>query len=132
MAGNFNIRPDRRSGPLLASAIVLFLGALGVAIVVTASGQNPYQALLVFVVFAAVVPVLALLLRATPQRTLHSLYSWIRSRKEMESRIYQPRAVRTKVRYGTNLPPSAADVKDLKGGTSNWVPSNVPPRKREP
>lgn len=131
MSAPFQFRPDRRSGPLLASTLVLFLGALGAAVVVTASGKNPYFGLLIFAAFAGVVPVFTLLLKATPQQTLTSLYSWMRSRRDRPEEEYQPRAVRSAHNYGTNRPPSAADLKELKGGTNNWVPSKTAPSPKK-
>jgi len=124
--GQFQFRPDRRSGPLLASTLVLFLGAIAAAVVTTASGKSPYFGLLIFAGFAAVVPVCVIFLRATPQRTLTSLYSWIQSRDTHPKADYQVRTVRATRTYGTNRPPSAEDLKDLKDGPHNWVPSNVP------
>ncbi|WP_437225630.1 hypothetical protein SH661x_004155 [Planctomicrobium sp. SH661] len=132
MPANFQFRPDRRSGPLLASTLVLFLGAIGAAVVVTASGTNPYVGLAIFAGFAAIVPVFVFLLRVSPQRTLTSLYSWIKSREFRETEEYKPKAVRSVRDYGTNRPPSVADLKELKNGTNNWVPSNVPPPSRKP
>jgi len=133
MAGQFQFRPDRRSGPLLASTLVLFLGAIAAAVVTTASGKSPYFGLLIFAAFAAVVPICVIFLRVTPQRTLTSLYGWIQSRNTQPKTDYQLRTVRTTRAYGTNRPPSVDDLKDLKDGPNNWVPSktSAPSSKRQ-
>jgi len=129
MAGNYQYRPDRRSGPLLASTLVLFLGAIAAAVVTTASGKSPVVGICIFVAFAAMTPVFLWMLRATPQQTVGSLYIWLRSRETKPKTDYQPRPVRAQRTYGTNRPPSTEQLKDLKDGPNNWVPSNVPPAK---
>lgn len=130
MPGKIQFRPDRQSGPLLASTIIMFLGAIAAATVTTASGQNPLMGLLIFVGLAAVIPVFLLLVHTTPQKIISSLIFWAKGRKAPPKTNYQPRAVQATRRYGTNRPPSATELKEMKGGTNNWVPANAPTSRR--
>jgi len=127
MPGKIQFRPDRQSGPLLASTVIMFLGAIAAATVTTASGQSPVVGLLLFVALAAVMPVFLVLIRTSPQRMVSSLAQWAGQRRKRPQANYQPRPMRATRTYGTNRPPSATELKEMKGGTNNWVPSNTPP-----
>ncbi|MCA8997242.1 MAG: hypothetical protein KDA80_09650 [Planctomycetaceae bacterium] len=132
MAGNHGIRPDKRSGPLLASALVVFLGGLGVAIIMAAGGADPAAGLTIFGAGLGLIFCLALLGRAVPSTTLSDLYGWVTSKDSRPAVDYEPRAVgQRRHEYGTNRPPTAEEVREMKESPNCWVPNSLgPPRRR--
>lgn len=133
MSHRFEFRPDRRAGPLLASAMVIFLGGLGVAIVAAAGGSDPIAVLIIFGCVIGIVLCLSLFGRAAPSQTLGRLYGWVTSKEARPAMDYVPKTTREKaIRYGTNAPPSADEVRDLKEGLNNWVPGRTPTARRRP
>jgi hypothetical protein len=73
------------------------------------------------------------LLRDRPEGSLRESFAWL-SRKPAEAPVdYEPKVKRAeRVRYGTNRPPTAEELRDLKDGDRNWVPSNTPAGQRRP
>lgn len=131
MSHHFDPRPDRRAGPLLASAMVIFLGGVGVAVVVAAGGGNPEAILFIFGGVILLVLLMSLFGRAVPTGTLERLYGWVGSKQARPAMDYMPKTAREKsIRYGTNQPPSVDELRDLKDGPNTWVPGRNPKSRR--
>lgn len=129
MTGEIDKGPSRRAGPLLAAAIVLFLGAFGAAAIIAGGGGDPLLVLLTFGGgLAAIVCFGWLLGRAGSAST--AVYRWVFSREARPAYDYspKPRSAQCK-QFGTNRPPTANEVRELKEGLRNWVPSNTPNRR---
>lgn len=123
MARKFESRPDRWAGPLLASTLVMLLGGVGVAVVVAVGGGDPLVCLVLIGCLIFCVLIFGYLLRAVPSNTLSSQFGWTRSRQARPENEYSPEAIRTRHRYGTNHPPTVEEIRDMKDGLHNWVPS---------
>lgn len=130
MSGKFQHRPDRRAGPLLASSLVVLLGGLGVAVIVAVGGTDPLLIVLLAAGLALLLLFMGFGLRTTPSSTLSALYGWVRSRNARPPKEYAPRIRREERDYGTNQPPTADELRELKDGTKTWVPSSTPRREK--
>lgn len=133
MSEKFDGRPNRLIAPLFASSFVCVIGAVGVTIVIILSGGNLVAASGLLLFLACCIILGVLLLRVVPATTLEATYSWVRSRHAKPENEYDPkRAATTRKSYGTNHPPTAEEVRELKDGLNNWVPSNTPGRRLSP
>ncbi|SFI76205.1 hypothetical protein [Planctomicrobium piriforme] len=132
MTRNFDVRPDRRAGPLLASTLVMLLGAVGASAVIAGSGGDPYIGLLIFLGVIGAALIFGYVMRSTPSTTLTSRFGWLASKDARPADDYLPRAMRIKRSYGTNHPPTVEEVKDLKGSVNNWVPAKGASSGRAP
>jgi hypothetical protein len=131
MSGKFEGRPDRRAGPLLASSLVMLLGALGIAILAAAGGKDPYIGLFVFLGALGGVLVFGYLVQHLPTGTMSTRFDWMKSKDARPANDYAPQPRRPRRQhYGERQPPSVEDIRDLKEGLNNWVPSNAPRRKK--
>ncbi|WP_437186147.1 hypothetical protein SH668x_003287 [Planctomicrobium sp. SH668] len=130
MAGNFQYRQDRSFSPLVATAAVLLLGAIGAGVIVASTGTDAIHGIVIYFCIVAFIPVLGVLFRAQPVRTLSSVYGWMRKspkkvRKEYALRTSQPVRV-----FGGNQPPTAEALKEMKEGSiRNWVPDQASAKK---
>lgn len=130
MAGQFDSGPNRYAGSLFASALVLFVGAVGGAGLFAAAGGDPLAALLVAGSGLGLLPLLAWLARSSGG-TSAAAYKWVFSREARPPQEYTPTRRRSTARHcGTNQPPTVDEVRELKEGLRNWVPSNTPGRRR--
>jgi hypothetical protein len=132
--GGYKFRSSRNSGGVFASTVVLTLFTFGV--IVAGSAAFPRQPGMVWLIAigGAILSLLIVwLLRDRPDGSLRDSFAWL-SRKPREASIdYQPQVKRPdRVRYGTNRPPTAEELRDMKEGDRNWVPSNTPAGNRRP
>lgn len=124
---------SRLAGPMLASGLVFLLGALGTAFIASAGGGNPLiggvilgGGLLAFVLFWLI---LSLLFRSATG----GAYRWVFSKQSRPELPYEPQRRKTRQdSYGTNRPPSADELRELKDSPRTWIPSNSRRRRSEP
>ena len=105
-------------------------GGLAMSFIVAAAGGDPVAALAVFGGVVAIALVLGWLFRAVPSVTLASRFSWAASRDARPANEYAPRRRKRRDTGATNRPPTAEELRDLKDGIKNWVPSNTVSGKR--
>lgn len=132
MGNNYKFRSDRNSGGLFASTVVLTIFVFGLIIVGSvAFPRDPGTVWAVAGGGFLLILLLVWLLRDRPQGSLRERFNWL-SRPPAEAPLdYQPEVKRPeRVRYGTNRPPTADEIRDLKEGDRNWVPSNTPAGRR--
>lgn len=125
-------RPNRIAASLLATALVLLLGALGAAVVMAAMGGDPLSIPAIFGCALAMIVLVTWVTRATPS-TRSSVYNWVRGRHMRPAHMDYVPSVREGSRrkhFGTNTPPSVDDVRELKEGGNTWVPSKARSRKK--
>jgi hypothetical protein len=128
MNSQFDSRPNPQTGPILASSLVLLLGAVGAAAIIAFSERGSSQAVLLLS-GAILVPMSVLfLLRSRPQNLVAEKFRWLGSREQQPQLDYLPEAMRQRRRYGTNAPPSVSEVRELKDGLKNWVPNQCHPK----
>jgi hypothetical protein len=123
-------RPSRIAGPLLASMLVVLYGAIGAAVLIAGGGGNPLTALLILGGVLILFGLFAYFIQSIPRSPMDSAYSWIRSRQARPDDLYLPKIRRSRQHYGENAPPTVDDVRELKEGLNNWVPSNVSGRRK--
>lgn len=133
--GNSNqYRSSRNSGGLFASTVVLTIAIFGGIVVGSvAFPRDSGTVWLVAIAGSLFTLLIVWLLRDRPAGSLRESFAWL-SRKPAEAPVdYEPKAKRAeRVRYGTNRPPTAEELRDLKDGDRNWVPSNTPAGQRRP
>ncbi len=131
MSGSFKFRSDRNSGGLFASTVVLTVALFGALFVGMLS--NPDQPAIVWIAGGGgllFLFVLVWLLRDRPNSGLRDSFGWLSRRTKEQSVDYDPQLIKSgPQRFGTNLPPTADEIRELKDGDRNWVPSNVSRRK---
>jgi hypothetical protein len=118
-------RPDRHSSSIAAAMLILVEAVTGVAFVLLLVSPSPDRT---FLIIAAAVLLLAIVvgwLYGRPVSILSETMSWVMSRKARPERVdytlsQRPVSFR---RFGTKTPPSVDQIRDLKSGTNNWVPS---------
>ncbi len=126
MPGDFRPSNSKFAGSILAACIVGLFGALGIAFVSAASGGDPVITLGVILGGACGLFLVIWLLNTTSNVSPRACYNWVFSKNARPKADYEPRRKRTKKEdYGTQTPASAEEVKDLKDGLRNWVPSNT-------
>jgi len=132
MSDKFEVRPGRLAGPLLASGLVILLGALGIALTIAAGGGNGFTAFIVFLAIILCTPLIALLFRSRPVNLLASRFGWMTVRDPNDTGDYVPRAMRQRRRNATNHPPTVEEIREVKEGLNNWVPAagGRSPKKR--
>ncbi|WP_437191820.1 hypothetical protein [Planctomicrobium sp. SH527] len=132
---NIDSKPGRLVGPILASSLVVFLGALGISATVAISGKDPGTALLIFLGCLVGTCFLAFLLGNKSVDLLSTRFGWMMSRENRKTTEYIPQAMRIKRRFGTNLPPSANEIAEAKQSLNSWVPApnkrTSPPSKQD-
>jgi hypothetical protein len=131
MSGTFRFRSDRNSGGLFASTVVLTVALFGALFVGMLS--NPGQPMMVWGVGGGGLFGLLLLvwlLRDRPNSQLRDSFGWLSRRPKEQQLDYDPRLIKSgPQRFGTNQPPTAAELRELKDTDRNWVPSNATARK---
>lgn len=131
MSGNYKFRSDRNSGGLFASTVVLTIALFGALFVGMLS--NPDRPAIVWIGGAGAMLFLFFmvwLLRDRPASGLRDSFGWLSRRSKEQPLDYDPQLLKSgPQRFGTNLPPTADEIRDLKDGDRNWVPSNASPRK---
>jgi hypothetical protein len=132
MGNSYKFRSDRNSGGLFASTVVLTLFVFGGIVVGSvAFPRDPGTVWLVAGGGFLFILLMVWLLRDRPQGTLRESFSWMSRRSSEPSVDYEPRVIKAeRSRYGTNRPPTAEEIRDLKEGDRNWVPSNTPAGQR--
>lgn len=132
MGNSYKFRSSRNSGGLFASTVVLTIFVFGMIVVGTLS--LPHQPGTVWGVAGGgflFILLMVWLLRDRPQGSLRENLKWLSKRPVEAPLDYQPEVKRPeRVRYGTNRPPTAEELRDLKEGDRNWVPSNTPAGQR--
>ncbi len=119
---------------LLATTFVVFGGAAVCALIATAFSSRPSErALTLGAVFAAML-LLLWVLRERPRNELkETRYFWLlrrrpkRQKTVVEIRFQRPRKP---TQYGTNRPPTAEQIRELRENVNTWVPASAPPRRR--
>ena len=128
---NFKFRSDRNSGGLFASTVVLTVALFGALFVGMLSSPN--QPAIVWLTGGGGLLGLFLvvwLLRDRPNSSLRDSFGWLSRRTKEQTVDYDPQLIKSgPQRFGTNLPPSVEEIRDLKDNERNWVPSNASPRK---
>lgn len=131
MGGHFKYRSERNSGGLFASTVVLTIALFGALFVGMVS--NPNQPGIVWIVGAAGLLGLMLLvwlLRDRPHSSLRDSFGWLSRRTKEQTLEYDPQLIKSgPQKFGTNLPPSVEEIRELKDNDRNWVPSNASRRK---
>lgn len=132
MARSHPIHRNRHNGSLVAATLVVFMGAAGAAAVMAGGGADPVLAL--FVVGGAIVLIgLLIYLCSVSPAVGASLYGWVASRyARPEPLDYRPalKSSGEHVCYGSNAPPTADDVRELKDSINTWVPSGARTRSK--
>ncbi|MEW4488745.1 hypothetical protein AB1L42_11715 [Thalassoglobus sp. JC818] len=119
------------NGSILASTFVLLTGAIGLLFVIAVTGGDPYTSIISGVITFVGLCLLVFLIRATSSLSPKNVYNWVFSKQARPEAEYQPRRAREASRsYGDNRPPNAEELRDMKDGLRNWVPSNVPKRSK--
>jgi hypothetical protein len=132
--GGYRFRSSRNSGGVFASTVVLTIAIFGGIVVGSvAFPRNTGIVWLVAIAGFIFTLMMVWLLRDRPTGSLRESFAWL-SRKPAEAPLdYEPKAKRPeRVRYGTNRPPTAEELRDMKDGDRNWVPSNTPAGQRRP
>ncbi len=110
----------------MAAAFVGLFGALGVAFVAAASGGDPVITLGVILGGVCGFLVVLWLLSNSASVSPRACYNWVFSKNVRPKADYEPRRkIAKREKYGTQTPASAEEVRDLKDGLRNWVPSNT-------
>lgn len=118
-------RPDRNASSIAAAMLVLVEAATGVAFVLVLVSDNPDLTFTLIAAGVLLISLLSIWLYNRPAVRLVDTMSWVFSRKARPERVdYQlsrkPVSFR---RFGTKTPPSVDQIRDIKAGTNNWVPS---------
>jgi len=135
MGGRIPTDNGRDAAALLASCAVIAGGVFFCVFIVVVNNGDPWRPALVTVVGILCVALVAWLLRDKSQNQAREKnFYWIFKRKPPEPVLpdYKPRRRRSsRQNLGSQQPPTAEAVRELRDGTRNWVPSNHP-RKRKP
>ncbi len=132
MTHDFDVKPSRRSGSILAATLVLVVGTVGASIFTGTATHNTEYTLACIVGCIVAVVVMLWLTSSRPGSFLADQVNWILARHRDESLTYLPE-IRTSQRrqhFGTNAPPTVDDVRELKEGMNTWVPSKRTGRSR--
>jgi hypothetical protein len=116
----------RNATALMATCYVFACGLCVCAFISLAFSQNPGQPILLASgITAAMFSLLWLLRDRRENRWLEGGSAWLlRRRPDEETLQYNPRLLRKTVReFGTNQPPTAAEIHELAQNTNTWVPS---------
>ena len=132
MGNSYNFRSQRNSGGVFASTVVLTIFVFGMIVVGSvAFPRDPGTVWLAAGGGFVIILLLVWVLRDKPQGTQREMFSWLSRRKAEQPLDYEPKLRReNRPRYGTNRPPTVDEIRDLKEGDRNWVPSNTPAGRR--
>lgn len=126
MSDNIKYRSDRNIGPVVGACVIIMVGGVGFLIVGMLTFPGDLHIPLLGVAgFLTVALLIVWLLRDRPASSLRDRYRWVGSRRHREGLAYQPRILKARRRYGTNAPPTLDEIRELKEGLHNWVPSNT-------
>ncbi len=114
---------------MLATAAVLFLGAMGASVIVAAMGSDPTLALVIFGSSIGLLVCLIVLLKNTASTPVSNSFLWVFSRQARPEMPYTPSFKTVEQRYGSNKPPTLEELHELKDDTRTWVPSNEKSRR---
>ena len=132
MGNSYNFRSQRNSGGVFAATVVMTIFVFGgIVIGSVAFPTDPGTVWLAAGGGFVVILLLIWVLRDKPQGTQREIFSWL-SRRPAEPQVnYEPKLIQAeRTRYGTNRPPSVDEIRELKEGDRNWVPSNTPAGRR--
>lgn len=119
--------PTRQAAPLLATFFT-FLYALVPCLLLTVAGSdNPYADWpIVLGGILSLMLLIYVLKRVVPEGINDMSFLVLRERRDDPLVGYQPkkRGKRRSARYGTNKPPTADDIRDIReqSSTTTWVP----------
>ncbi|MCA9029829.1 MAG: hypothetical protein KDA69_02405 [Planctomycetaceae bacterium] len=140
MTHQFDVKPNRRSGSLLASTIILFVGSIAAAILFGSVGESISIGLIAFGVGITLIVVFLISATLWAVPSLGESISWIITRHRQDELNYSPGPRETKQhdsRFGTRTPPTVDEVREIKAGSNNWVPAagrkdKSPPGQQRP
>ncbi len=130
---------EDRAISVLATTFVLAAGVVVSLFMCVLFAEDPKEPALFAAAVFGTTAWLLYCLRDRPEcsgsRQASSLVRRLLGRRNKPTTIrYRPRIKRADVRcvrYGTNQPPSVETIRDLTDGMRTWVPSRVPPRRRQ-
>lgn len=124
MPGRQDHEGANKAAALLATSFVVVGGAVTCTFVATAMHADWKEALAIGgVTFGSFALLLWLLRDRTPQNTARLRWGWL-GRKPGRKVALKLKRARAAERYeAPPAPPTAASVRDLKGGINTWVPS---------
>ncbi|MFG0334332.1 MAG: hypothetical protein ACF8TS_13285 [Maioricimonas sp. JB049] len=127
MGSRFDSQPSRVAAPLLATTFVILGGAVACTGVVLVFSSDPAVPLMIVGGIVFGLGLLTVLFRERPAEGSRSVMSWVFSRSARPAQIdYRPLLRKPRwQKFGTNAPPSLAEIRDLKDTDRNWVPSNT-------
>jgi hypothetical protein len=111
--------------------LVVLYGAIGAGVLIAGGGGNPLVAMLILGGVLILFGLFAYFIQSIPRGPVDSAYSWVRSRQARPDQAYLPKIRRSRQSYGEKAPPTIDDLRELKDGLNNWVPSKQP-RRRKP
>jgi hypothetical protein len=127
----------RRAVTLLATAFVVFIGAVLTAFTVLSAAEHAgWQAWAVWAfLFGSVIWMLWCLVEQPDQRPSLLQQFWSRARRRVDPlTLYKPRRRRfnPETPWGSNQPPTLESLREAAQESSNtWVPHSVPDRERK-
>ena len=119
---------------LLATSFVVACGLVVCSFVILAVADQPVLPLLCLLGFFVSVFFLMWSLGEKPRNdTLEDKHFWLaRQKKPTHKTIYKLKKQTNQIEeYGSHDPPTAETVRDLRDSPSTWVPSNLPPARRD-
>lgn len=125
MTHDFDVKPSRRTGSILAATLVLVVGTVGGAIFTGTATHNSEHVTFCVVGGLLTIIVMLWLTSSRPGSFLADRVNWILARHRDESLTYLPevRTPQQRQHFGTNAPPTVDEVRELKEGMNTWVPS---------
>jgi hypothetical protein len=124
----------RAAGSIMATFMVLMVGTMGsLAVAVMANPRSTPQ--FFWIAGGAFVAGTILVFGVMPRVSLPTgVFSWMNRRKSREEYLgYTPRLDKPQpLHVGTNAPPTVEEVRELKNGTNNWVPSRTAASRHRP
>jgi hypothetical protein len=125
-------REGNRAVALLATCVVVLLGALScAAIAIAADPQNPRPTLYrAGATMAGIVFLLWMLRERPPENQTRVLWGWLGRRRKRVAYHLRPKLPPTERSSPPQGPPTAESIRAVNSGTSTWVPSSTAPPPR--
>ena len=122
---HIKFKSSNGSASLAAAYLIFCVGLVGCTICTALLfHQTPNLSMAVLSVGGAFA-LLSVVLKLKPDLPSDCLWIFTRGRRSAEKE-YTPRLIKSKSEsYGTNRPPTAEEIRDLKDNPRNWVPSNT-------